>query len=139
MAERPSRKRLVSIAFQVVWMVFWLAGMIVGLDSVNDYYDPKLKEARLARLAGKPGFRFVRGDISDRAMVAALFETERFEDFCATHLAHLDEVTWEHFGTEEAKHAVRQKVAALFPVHEIEPFTELFWKRIQTWRADQKA
>ena len=67
------------------------------------------------------------------------FETERFEDFCATHLAHLDEVTWEHFGTEEAKHAVRQKVAALFPVHEIEPFTELFWKRIQTWRADQKA
>jgi hypothetical protein len=30
-AERPSRKHLVSIAFQVVWMVFWLAGMIVGV------------------------------------------------------------------------------------------------------------
>lgn len=66
------------------------------------------------------------------------FETERFEDFCAQHLGHLDEVTWEFFGTEQAKHAVRQKVGALFPVHEIEPFTELFWKRIQRWRADQE-
>ncbi len=67
------------------------------------------------------------------------FETERFEDFCATHLAHLDEVTWEFFGTAEAKHAVRQKVAALYPAHEVEPFTELFWKRIQKWRTEQKA
>ena len=31
------------------------------------------------------------------------------------------------------------KVAALFPKHEIEPFTELFWRRVQAWRADEKA
>ena len=63
-------------------------------------------------------------------------EAERFEDFCHKHLAHLDEVTWEHFGTTEAKDAVRQKVAALFPTHEVEAFTELFWNRIQVWRMD---
>ena len=68
----------------------------------------------------------------------ARFETERFDEFCATHLGHLDEVVWEFFATREAKDAVRQKVAALFPAHEVEPFTELFWKRIQAWRADQK-
>lgn len=67
------------------------------------------------------------------------FETERFEEFCATHLGHLDEVAWEHFGTDEAKQAVRAKVAALFPAHEIERFTELFWNRIQKWRQDQRA
>ena len=77
--------------------------------------------------------------LNDAAIAHARFETERFEDFCATHLAHLDEVAWEHFGTDEAKEAVRRKVAALFPPHEVEPFTELFWTRIQKWRADQQA
>ncbi|AKF06986.1 NAD-dependent epimerase [Sandaracinus amylolyticus] len=52
---------------------------VVGLDNVNDYYDPTLKEARLARLEGRPGFRFVRGDIADRELVPALFAKERFD------------------------------------------------------------
>ena len=38
------------------------------------------------------------------------------------------------FGTSEAKDAVRKKVSALFPEHEIDKFTELFWDRIQMWR-----
>jgi hypothetical protein len=67
------------------------------------------------------------------------FECARFEEWCAKHLGHLDEVTWEFFGTDPAKDAIRQKVAALFPPHEIEQFTELFWSRIQQWRKDQKA
>jgi UDP-glucuronate 4-epimerase len=45
---------------------------VVGVDNLNAYYDPKLKEARLARLAGQKGFRFRRLDISDPATVAAL-------------------------------------------------------------------
>lgn len=72
------------------------------------------------------------------AIAAERFETARFEEFCATHLAHLDEVAWEFFATPAARAAVRAKVAALFPAHEIEPFTELFWRRIQAWREDEK-
>ena len=67
------------------------------------------------------------------------FEAARFEEFCATHLAHLDEVAHEFFATPVARDAVKKKVAALFPAHEIELFTELFWKRIQAWRADVRA
>ena len=67
-----------------------------------------------------------------------ILQAEEFEEFCAKHLKHLDEVAWEFFATNEAKDAVRQKVTALFPAHEIEPFTELFFRRIQQWRADQK-
>ena len=37
-----------------------------------------------------------------------------------------------------AQDAVRQKVAALFPAHEVEQFTELFWERIQRWRARRR-
>ncbi|MGH8263608.1 MAG: ATP-grasp domain-containing protein [Steroidobacterales bacterium] len=62
------------------------------------------------------------------------FETERFEEFCGKHLAHLDEVAHEFFGSPEARDAVRKKVAALYPPHEIDPFTQLFMERIGQWR-----
>jgi UDP-glucuronate 4-epimerase len=52
---------------------------VVGLDIVNNYYDPTLKEARLARLAAKPGFRLFRMDLADRDGVARLFREERFD------------------------------------------------------------
>ncbi|HVI03034.1 MAG TPA: hypothetical protein VM869_30270 [Enhygromyxa sp.] len=63
-------------------------------------------------------------------------ESARFEEFCATHLAHLDEVTHEFFGAPEAREAIRLKVAALFPAHEIDQFTEHFWQKIQEWRQE---
>jgi hypothetical protein len=62
---------------------------------------------------------------------------EEFEEFCATHLAHLDEIAYEFFGTNEARDAVRKKVTALYPAHEIEQFTELFFGRIQKWREQE--
>ena len=72
-------------------------------------------------------------------LARAHFETDRFEEFCAKHLSHLDEVAWEFFGSQEARDAVRAKVSAIYPAHEIEPFTELFWQRIQHWRATEGA
>jgi UDP-glucuronate 4-epimerase len=51
---------------------------VVGLDNLNAYYDVKLKEARLARLTGHPGFRFVKLDLTDSAQIAALFAGEKF-------------------------------------------------------------
>ncbi len=58
---------------------------VVGLDNLNAYYDPKLKEARLARLTVKPGFTFAKLDLADAAGMAALFKAERFER--VVHLA----------------------------------------------------
>ena len=52
---------------------------LVGLDSLNEYYDPNLKRARLAQLESRPTFRFVKMDLADRAAVAQLFQTEKFE------------------------------------------------------------
>jgi len=62
------------------------------------------------------------------------FDVDAFESFCATHLAHLDDVADEFFGTDLVRDAIHQKVTALFPEHEIESFTELFWNRVQEWR-----
>ena len=52
---------------------------VVGFDNVNDYYDPTLKEARLARLAPHPGFRMKRMELGDREGVERLFREERFD------------------------------------------------------------
>jgi hypothetical protein len=57
-----------------------------------------------------------------------------FEAFCGEHLSHLDEVADEFFASDQCRAAVRLKVAALFPEHEVEPFTDLFFARMQQWR-----
>lgn len=58
---------------------------VVGLDDLNDYYDPALKEARLARLQEHPNFSFTRMKCEDREGVAALFADHAFES--VVHLA----------------------------------------------------
>jgi UDP-glucuronate 4-epimerase len=45
---------------------------VIGVDEINAYYDPALKQARLARLEGKSGFRFEKLNIADRGAVEAL-------------------------------------------------------------------
>lgn len=56
---------------------------VVGVDSVNTYYDPSLKEARLTHfLSSTP---FVRGDLTDQAVVERLFHVNQFDRVC--HLA----------------------------------------------------
>ena len=52
---------------------------IVGIDNHNDYYDPKLKEARLARHADHPNYTHIRMNLEDRAAMANLFEREQFD------------------------------------------------------------
>jgi UDP-glucuronate 4-epimerase len=51
---------------------------VVGLDSLNNYYDPALKQARLKILRDDPRFGFVHIDLADRAAMAALFAKHRF-------------------------------------------------------------
>lgn len=46
---------------------------VVGLDNLNDYYDVRLKEARLAILESNPGFRLIRADLADREGMEAAF------------------------------------------------------------------
>jgi len=52
---------------------------VVGLDNLNDYYDVNLKLARLKQLEERPGFKFVKMDLSDREGIAALFAAEKFD------------------------------------------------------------
>jgi UDP-glucuronate 4-epimerase len=58
---------------------------VVGLDNLNAYYDPRLKQARLAELEAFSNFKFIKMDIGERKTVAALFAAHRFP--AVVHLA----------------------------------------------------
>ena len=47
---------------------------IIGLDSVNDYYDVRLKEYRLSELTTYPNFTFIKGNLADKALIDRTFE-----------------------------------------------------------------
>jgi len=81
-----------------------------------------------------------REKLSEYAAIAhGGFQTEEFREFCHTHLSHLDEMAYDFFGSDTLRDAVHQKVLALYPEHEIDEYTELFWSRIQTWRSQEGA
>ena len=62
---------------------------IVGLDNLNNYYDPSLKEYRLSVIekavaslpapTGNPRYKFIKGDIADKALIDRLFADEKFD------------------------------------------------------------
>ena len=66
------------IGFHVARQLLANGREVVGADSVNAYYDPKLKEARIELLKRDPKFSFVKHDLADRAASMALFEQHRF-------------------------------------------------------------
>ena len=91
-----------------------------------------------------PFYEIADKDLSPREKLKAYaaiaherFETEKFQDFCRTHLGHLDELAYDFFGGDLMRDAIRQKVTSLFPDHEIEEFSEFFWNRIQLWRRQE--
>lgn len=73
------------IGFSVARALLEDGETVIGIDIVNDYYDVRLKEARLRMLEAYPGFTFHRRDLADQSLVP--FITERHPD--VTEIIHL--------------------------------------------------
>jgi UDP-glucuronate 4-epimerase len=80
---------------------------VVGVDNFDPYYDVALKEARLATLAGEPGFAFRRIDLADAAATASLFRDEAF-----THVVHLAAQPGVRYSLENPAAYLRNNVDA---------------------------
>jgi UDP-glucuronate 4-epimerase len=65
------------IGFHVASLLLARGDRVIGLDNLNDYYDPALKHARLAQLTEHQEFTFVHADISDQAAMATVFATHK--------------------------------------------------------------
>ncbi|WP_024512121.1 NAD-dependent epimerase [Bradyrhizobium sp. ARR65] len=73
------------IGFHVARRLLACGNEVVGIDSINNYYDPKLKEARIDLLKRDPKFSFVKLDLADRAATESLFAQHGFAE--VVHLA----------------------------------------------------
>jgi UDP-glucuronate 4-epimerase len=73
------------IGFHMVEHLLRAGQPVIGIDNINDYYDPALKHARLDLLKQNPNFTFLKLDLADRAGMKALFEKYRFS--LVVHLA----------------------------------------------------
>jgi UDP-glucuronate 4-epimerase len=58
---------------------------VIGIDNLNDYYDVRLKEARLGRLTCREGFRHILLDVAEREQMGRIFRAEKFD--AVMHLA----------------------------------------------------
>jgi len=65
------------IGYHVAERLIARGDQVIGLDNLNDYYDVRLKEARLARLTGRAGFEFHRLNLADRDGLERLFADTR--------------------------------------------------------------
>src|SRR6266404_1779764 len=73
------------IGFHVSRALLKRGDEVIGLDNLNDYYDPRLKASRLEILQQHENFRFFKLNLTDRAGIEALFADEKFES--VVHLA----------------------------------------------------
>ncbi len=91
-SETPSTPKTILVTGSAGFIGFHTArtlleagSIVIGVDNFNDYYTPKLKEARNAILETYTNFTLVRGDLSDAGFVATVFTTHAFDAVC--HLA----------------------------------------------------
>jgi UDP-glucuronate 4-epimerase len=83
MTDKTSKPVLVTgaagfIGYHLAERLLGEGRQVVGLDNLNDYYDPAIKEARLERLDARDAFTFARIDLADRRKMEALFATYGF-------------------------------------------------------------
>jgi len=67
------------IGFHLAQRLLSAGESVVGLDNINDYYDVRLKNARLEKLSASSLFRFVKMDLADKSGLEDLFQKERFD------------------------------------------------------------
>jgi UDP-glucuronate 4-epimerase len=79
---------------------------VVGVDIVNDYYDPTLKEARLAQFEGEAGFTLLRADLAEQDTVDALLA--KHGDI--THIIHLAAQAGVRYSLENPRAYTRSNI-----------------------------
>ena len=68
-----------------------------------------------------------------RKLADEYFDTERYQEFCATQLAHVDEIVYDWVTSEEFRSLLRETVRATYPVHEHDKFLAHFGGLIDAW------
>jgi hypothetical protein len=115
----------------VKWCVFVLAtGRRPKLDLETD---------RFFELADTPGASYAEKLAGYRELSDAYFETDRYADFCATSLSHLDEIVLDWVASPDFDDLLLQTVRATYPAHEHDQFVAHLRGLVGLWIKDEDA
>ncbi|HEY4344564.1 MAG TPA: NAD-dependent epimerase/dehydratase family protein [Parvibaculum sp.] len=87
---------------------------VIGIDSVNTYYDPALKEARLASLTADKSFRFIRGDIADTETLTAALHGRSID-----RVVHLAAQAGVRYSLEQPRAYIRSNISGHLEILEL--------------------
>ncbi|GLY06367.1 MULTISPECIES: hypothetical protein [Actinoplanes] len=88
-------------------------------------------------IADDPSLGYAEKLAGYRRLADEYFEVERYQEFCAKHLAGVDEIVFDWVSSEEFRSLLRETVRAMFPVHEHEKFLGHFHGLVDAWIRDQ--
>jgi hypothetical protein len=125
--------QVTSLHFHFPWMIKANIRWSVFCAATQRNMETNLNWAEYYKIADKD-IPFEEKLAGYKAIAMKRFHAEEFYEFCERHLSHLDEVATEFFASDIVHDAIHQKVVALYPKHEIDSFTELFWNRVQEGR-----
>jgi hypothetical protein len=120
-----------AMAALVRWTVFT---MVTGRRSVLD-----LDTAQYFAIADRDDLSYADKLAAYRVLADTYFETDRYRDFCASRLAHLDEVVLEWVSGPEFDALLVETVQATYPPHEHERFVAHFRGLVGLWARDARA
>ena len=118
-----------AIRALVKWCVFALAtGRRPRFDVAADQYF---------EIADEPGAAYGEKLAAYRALADDYFETERYQDFCATRLAHLDEIVLDWVAGPDFDDLLVQTVKSMYPAHEHDQFIAHLRGLLSLWVRDE--
>jgi hypothetical protein len=126
--------QVTSLHYHFPWLVLSLMKWSMFCAATNRPMKLNLDWAPYLAIADTPGLSFEEKLDRYDALARAHFSSDEFAAFSAQHFGELDAIALEFFGSERFREIVREKVAALYPAHEIETFTEHFFGLVQFWR-----
>jgi len=101
------------IGFHVAERLLGEGVPVLGIDNVNDYYDPALKRARLSRIAGRNGFSFEEADLADEERILTAFAA-----FRPTEVVHLAAQAGVRYSLDSPRAYLRSNVDGFLTVLE---------------------
>ncbi len=129
--------QVTSLHYHIPWLVKALIRWSLFCAATRRPMRPGVDWAPFLEIADSGGTH--RERVADMADVAReRFQATEFSSFCDTYLGDLDAVTLDYFGEARAQAAVRRKVEALYPAHEVDRFTDHFWGLLQFWRKTER-
>ncbi len=128
---------LTSLHYYFPWAIKALVrwSRVLRRDAARDARQPEL--ARLLRRAATATTSPTSEKLAKyRELADAYFQVDAYEEFCDTHLGHLDELAHEWFTSPEFDDVLVHTVATTFPQHEHEQFVAHYRGLLDAWAKD---